>query len=224
MKKIYGLICMVCVMLTVCSCGIKDEPIYGTYNTVGIFEDTYTINQNKSYDAKGTTPDINYAEKGTFVENETSFELQPTKSGFMYTKFIKVGNYYCEEGSCFTKDVEYGLKPTFDESGRTNQTFEDKITNGLIFPNRNHKFTLSLKDDGTCTGKFEITVTRVNNTGNILADLESMQTETLKSDEFMGTYEYKDSILTITYDGKTYPMPVSNEKIYFYTLEKIKAN
>ena len=183
MKKIYGLICIVCVMLTVCSCGIKDEPIYGTYNTVGIFEDTYTLNQNMSYDAKGTTPDINYAEKGTFIENETGFELNPTKSGFMYSKFIKVGNYYCEEGSSFEKDAEYGMKPTFDESGRTNQTFVDEIRNGLISPNRNHKFTLSLKDDGTCTGTFEITVTRVNNTGNIWADLASMQTETLKSDD-----------------------------------------
>ena len=56
MKKIYVLIYIVCVMLTVCSCGINDEPIYGTYNTVGIFEDTYTLNQNMSYDAKGTTP------------------------------------------------------------------------------------------------------------------------------------------------------------------------
>ena len=118
MKKIYGLILIVCVMLTVCSCGIKDEPIYGTYNTVGIFEDTYTLNQNMSYDAKGTTPDIDYAEKGTFIENETGFKLNPTKSGFMYSEFIKVGNYYCEEGSCFEKDVEYGMKPTFDENGR----------------------------------------------------------------------------------------------------------
>ena len=211
-------------MLMVCSCGIKEEPVYGTYNTVGIFEDTYTLNQNMSFDAKGTTPDIDYAEKGTFTESEAGFSLNPTKSGFMYLKFIKVGNYYCEEDSCFTKDAEYGLKPTFDEKGRTNQTFEDGIRNGLISPNRSHEFTLSLKDDGTCTGKFEITATRVTNTGNIMVDLANMQTETLKSNEFIGTYEYKDSILTITYDGKTYPMPVANDKIYFYTLEKIKAN
>ncbi len=220
-KKIKIVSLMLCGGLLLSSCGIGKKPLYGTYKTVGVFEDTFTLNENQSYDATGTTPQIETTPKGTYSETENGFKFN-NSSSFLYTDFIKIGDFYCNNNSCFTADTEYGLSPSFDENGRSNQTFNYQMINGLILPNPHHEFTLSLKDDGTCTAKFEVTQVWGIGSGNVWADLANMRTEYLMDKEISGTYELKDSVLYITYDDKVYPMPIYNNEIYFYTLERVE--
>ena len=79
-----------------------------------------------------------------------------------------------------------------------------------------------------------------DNGGNLLTktEYEYKTTNVIKTTTYTYDSTWKDLLVSydgkaittdaignvLTYDGKTYPMPVANDKIYFYTLEKIKAN
>jgi len=218
MRKIYSLMLVITIFLSFCACNgnlVKDaetkvekesvqqestqpQQVYGTYRTVGIFlEDEYYLNENTTFDTK-------QGEKGTYTINDNGFTVKPKDS--VELTFVKKDNIYYKTGfmDCFEEDKDYGLEPSFDEDGRSNQSFEGNF--GDI--NRTYQFSLKLNEDGTYTTNYWIA-------HNIGLDIEKEETRE-------GEYRLEDDILWLNYKGTDYPMILADGKIYFDVIEKVE--
>lgn len=203
MKKIVNLFLTLTFTLSLCACGGgKAEDITGTYESASMFlNSTYHLNENSTYDKEPNT-------KGTYkTGSKGGFTLSEANSSSEEI-FAKSGNYYYRTNliCCFEEDDEYGLKVSFDEKGRTNQSFDanyDTINQSSMLVK---KLGLILNDDGT----YKLNDMQVYITQGKVVDKET----------FEGTYKFENDILWLNYEGKDYPMILVDGKLYFDVIEK----
>ena len=159
---------------------------------------TITFNENGTYDT-------GRGYKGTYSVSPGYVQLD----GDLSNSYTFKDDHYLYTGNNFYwgEDVEYGLEPTFDDNGRSNQTFTCTYTYGftlagetadgnLVADMQYRETILSLHNDGT----YEI-----NDDGNLISE---------------GTYQLEDDILRLNYDGGSMPLIYDGDKIYFDVYEK----
>ena len=245
MKRLFALILTLVLCLSLCACGgagdsaektggesapaadttalseeqktITPESMAGTYESIlWCFHDSFTMNANTSYDYEDGVEhtdntmydDSRRAEKGTFTISGNQIDLdQKLSSGVTSVlQNVIVGDaFYDKYWRYFEEDVDYGLAFSPDESGMTDQTFESFVVNADI-PGTDHNcIVLDLNKDGSF--KLEL--------GAKLSTFKPMET-------YEGTYGYADSMLTLTYEGKDYPLFVTEKgQIYFVGYKKV---
>ncbi len=203
MKKLVTLFLALAMLLSLCACGGSKENVVGTYKNVSVFLDTtYALNENTTYEK--TEP----SGKGTFEPN--------SKGGFSLTKagekpssddpiFIKEDSYYYQMNGkySFEEDTEYGLEPTFDDNGRSDQDF---IAYYELLSDKSGWLTLALdlNEDGTF----------------MLSDYIKSTVQATVKNNHEGTYSVEGNVLHLNYDGKDHVMLIIDNKIYFNVLEK----
>lgn len=241
MKKAFSLILALSLSLSLCACGgssntqssnnttettettteptaaLTVESVAGTYESIlWCFHDSFTLNSNTTYEykdeVKHTDNTMEYveprAEKGTFSITDNRLNLeQKLSSGVSSTlPNIMVNNcFYDTKWRVFEEDVDYGLVFSPDEMGMTDQTFESWVLNNDI-PGSDHNYIiLDLNKDGS----FSLQL------GLKLSTFDVAET-------YSGTYAYADNILTLTYEGKDYPLFVTEAgQIYFVGYKKV---
>lgn len=181
----------------------ETQEVPGTYANVSLFlTSTYQLNENGSFDK--TSPE----EKGTYtVGDDGSIELTEAgmSGGDIFTPY---GQYYYRSNliCCFEEDEEYGMAPSFDENGRSNQTFEAYYERTDTGNQRYVEFTMN--EDGTFVLKRQI-----HNLDGILSVVDYGLT-------FEGTYALDGDILTLNWNGIEVPFLLIDEKIYFDVIVK----
>lgn len=201
-KLLLALASLVCISL--CACGgsepTKTEDLVGTYKNVTFLPDsTFTLNENSTYDR--TSPN----EKGTYkADSKGGFTLTDTDDDD--TVFAKKDNYYYRTNliCCFEEDEDYGLAPTFSDSGLSNQWFCAYYD--TISDNKWNVIILQLNEDGTFK----------------LRDCErTMSGGQTDGTVYEGTYTLNDYLLSLNCaDGQTIPFLLIDDKIYFDVYEK----
>ena len=182
---------------------LTEENIVGTYKSIGLFiRDEYHMNENTTFDStKG--------KKGTYsLQNKNSIYVKAkndvaniwTKKGDFY--YVTDKNHLTK---VYKKDKEYELQPTFDENGKSNQSFE--AGEGDQY-NYTEFFNLHLKENGTYTAEYKY-----------FSKLTfSYETE----ENYEGSYKFENDILWLTFNETQYPMIFDNGKLYFDVYEKIE--
>lgn len=184
----------------------EEREIPGTYENVSLFlTSTIQVSENGSFDR--TNPD----EKGTYNTREDgSFELieKGMGNGDIFTPY---GDYYYRSNliCSFDEDEEYGLAPSFDENGRSTQSF-DAYYEPASGGNQNYVL-FTMKDDGTYTLQKQI-----RNTQGFLTVVD-------QGDTYEGTYTLDGEVLTLTWNEFKVPFLFLNGKIYFDIIEKQTA-
>ncbi len=204
MKKLITLLLALAMLLSLCACGGgSKENVIGTYTNVSVFLDTtYALNENTTYEKAEPS------EKGTYEPN--------SKGGFSLTKagenpssddpiFIKEDSYYYQRNGkySFEKDTEFGLEPTFDDNGRSDQDF---ISYYEVLSDKSGWLTLALDlhEDGTF----------------VLSDYIKSTLQATVKNNHEGTYSLEGNVLNLNYDDKDHIMLIIKDKIYFNVLEK----
>lgn len=185
----------------------EEVEIPGTYMSVGMIPgDTYDLNENGSYDCG--------EEKGTYTADDegSSIAIQP-KEGQPRT-LIACGAYYHTETK-MTEDTEYGLSPTFDENGRSNQTFTLEIPNTEAEEKKYHDqfatqlntsdhhsktITLELHEDGS----YIFSYSKPSTVNEHLTDTITYE----------GSYTLEGNVLNLDWNSNTYPMLFTDSAIY----------
>ena len=184
----------ICITLSACASGGSNEDVLGTYNNITFLEDaSFTLNENATYDR--TIPN----EKGTYKTSKNGFTLTNTNDDD--TVFAKKDNYYYRTNliCCFEKDEDYGLAPTFNDNGVSNQWFSAYYDS--ISDNKWNVVILELKDDNTF--KFRDCIR--DSSGN-------QYDETI----YQGTYSLDNYVLNLKCEnGHTIPLLFIDGKIYF---------
>ena len=160
---------------------------------------TYQLNENTTYDK--TAPDT----KGTYEANESGgFDLTAA-NGYEEESFAKQGDYYYRTNliCCFSEDEDYGLEPTFDENGRTEQWFTAYYDS--ISEDSWNVLILQLWQDGTFRLRDCIRTMSGNQSDGTL---------------YEGAYRLEDDILHLDYEGGSMPFLLIDGKIYFDVLQK----
>ena len=170
--------------LAACS-GAKEEPIPGTYEAVSLYDaPAYQLNENGSYD--------HGEKKGTYTtDSDRNIVLSPKDAEADIT-LTAHGSYYYTQDS-LDEDTEYGLAPSFDENGRSGQTFTRTMDSSV-------EMTLSLHDDGTFQLSFS-SQSPVFSRGNDVVSYE-------------GSYTLEDDVLHLTWNDMDFPLLYLDEKIY----------
>ena len=152
----------------------EGREVPGTYENVSLFlTSTIQVSENGSFDR--TKPD----EKGTYtVKDDGSFELveKGMGNGDIFTPY---GDYYYRSNliCSFDEDEEYGLAPSFDSNGHSNQSF-DAYYEPASGGNQNYVL-FTMKEDGTYTLQKQI-----RNTQGFLTVVD-------QGDTYEGTYSLK---------------------------------
>ncbi len=201
MKKVIALCLVLISIVSLCACGEGGKKdVSGTYKNVTFLPDEeYVLNTNSTYESKF------HFEKGTYEANSKGgFDLAHANDESVTTFDCLDSYYYRTSNVCaFEEDEEYGLKPTFDENGKSDQWFcayydsiSDTQWNVII---------LELKEDGT----FKLNDCKRNSSGD-------------QYDEniYEGTYTMEENILKLSHDKGIFPFVFTDEKIYFDVLEK----
>ena len=238
MKKTLSLILAFILCLSLCACGgdkpentegtypvetttapaveITPESMAGTYESIlWCFHDSFTLNANTTYDyndeithTNNTADDATErAKHGTFTINNNRLNMeQKFDSSVSSTlpNIIVEDAFYDIKWRYFKEDTKYGLGFSPDESGMTEQTFESWVLNDDI-PGSDHNYImLELKKDGS-----------------FLMELGVKLFSFTPDENYEGTYSYADSILTLTYEGRDYPLYVNDAgEIYFVGYKK----
>ena len=186
MKKtsMFVLVSALFFALAACS-GAKEEPIPGTYEAVSLYDaPAYQLNENGSYD--------HGEQKGTYTtDSDRNIVLSPKDAEADIT-LTAHGSYYYTQDS-LDEDTEYGLAPSFDENGRSGQTFTRTMDSSV-------EMTLSLHDDGTFQLSFS-SQSPVFSRGNDVVSYE-------------GSYTLEDDVLHLTWNDMDFPLLYLDEKIY----------
>lgn len=183
----------------------------GSYQGVSAFDTSLVLRDDETFDLYENGEVL---ESGQVSSNEKDTLILSVSDGrggtyTMDYRFNESGQYlYKENGSkslngnmspLFSEDVNYGKEPTFDENGRTNQTFSTEYTSNVIL-------TLKMSEDGTYSIE-----RRDGLTNNVNVD-------------YQGTYNLKGDILTLNYDGGTlifiYAENEAGHQIFFDVYEK----
>ena len=183
------------------------EDVVGTYKNIGLLSNedvTYTLNSNSTFDQTAKINPLRL--KGTFTVNpEGKFTLNENKSSTSET-FVKYKDYFYETSKIarFDTDEDYGLKLTLNENNRTNQIFKSYVFE--VGTNTQYVLTLQFNEDGTFKlYKYYHLITGYKTTNN---------------EDFSGTYNIKDDIIKLSYNGKEDTLLIINNVIYFSILEK----
>ena len=205
MKKIFSLLLVFALVLSLCSCKKKNPEVVevnpvGTYKTIGIYSDTeYTLKEDLTF----TSTD---SKKGTYVldADEALWFSIENELGF---NFVKKGDYYYKGGegsqSCFTTDTTEDFNPVmFNEKGLSNQSFVQEEGTKYYY--------LDLKEDGTYYAAIE------------LYEDNGEEYKFVSKEEFSGTYELKDGILWLKHGDKKYPMIYEDGYLHYHVIEKVK--
>lgn len=216
MRKIIALLLAGCMLFSLAACGgtsaqspaenteVAEAPatedLTGVYKNITFSPDTtYQLNENTTYDK--TAPDT----KGTYEANESGgFDLAAA-NGYEEEAFAKQGDYYYRTNliCCFSEDEDYGLEPTFDENGRTEQWFTAYYDS--ISEDSWNVLILQLWQDGTFRLRDCIRTMSGNQSDGTL---------------YEGTYRLEDDILHLDYEGGSMPFLLIDGKIYFDVLQK----
>ena len=184
----------------------EEREVPGTYENVSLFlTSTIQVSENGSFDR--TKPD----EKGTYtVKDDGSFELveKGMGNGDIFTPY---GDYYYRSNliCSFDEDEEYGLAPSFDSNGHSNQSF-DAYYEPASGGNQNYVL-FTMKEDGTYTLQKQI-----RNTQGFLTVVD-------QGDTYEGTYSLEGDVLTLTWKEFKFPFLFLDGKIYFDIIEKQTA-
>jgi len=229
MKKALSLLLALVLCLSLCACGGSSgennatnapetttpptiEDLAGTWSQSLWFLTTdLVLNANGSYDYG------NNVSKGlaSVLDNGTKLQLaQKGGDDYIYHKnYGLFSNYIYSTGATFSGDSEYGLPFTPDENGRSNQEFYHNLEADSRYDpaSKCNYLKLKLNSDGTFTLSLHhyhyATTMGINVVDNLYSD-------------YTGTYNYKDSILTLTSNGIDCPLVVIDGKIYYITYTK----
>lgn len=216
MKKLLALLLVSIMMSSLCACNnnststtepvveeeITAETVAGNYKTrMWFLDESIVLNGNNTYDfgnKKGTFEIDNKTLTLTSKDNEYDKEEFSVEKGYIYDT---------EDSWYFDADEEYGLVFSPDKNGFSDQSFEACVINGDVGGTDYSWVFLNLNEDGTFTIDLGIRET---------TSLDILET-------YEGTYISDDSTLTLTYDGKEYPMLI-NEKnqIIFLIYDKVE--
>lgn len=179
---------------------ITPEDIAGTYQSVSLFQETaYQLNANTTYDR------IDKDEKGTYTINGGGgFTLQPTSD--MSQTFAKKDNFYyiIDKVGFADSDDDYGLKPTFDNNGRSNQSFSIQYDSAPA-SSYWYEIFLELNEDGT----FRLPYYQ----RNTAADVRN-------KGQYEGEYYLDDYVLNLNHQDGTIKFLFLNDTIYCRVFEK----
>lgn len=182
MKKLFALMLATALALSLAACGGEEEPVPGSYVPVGLVPGTgYEVNENGSYD--------HGEEKGTYIAEDGSLTFQ-AKDGSSST-LTRCGAYY-HTAVQMTEDTEYGLAPSFDESGHSNQTFQTKADD--------LSFTLELHEDGT----YVFSYSKTSPVFDKFSDVVTLE----------GSYTLEDTVLHLNYKDNLYPFLFVDDTIF----------
>lgn len=161
----------------------EEVTIPGNYAPVSLLPGTdYEVNENGSYDYGD--------EKGTYTAAEDgSLTFQPKDGGS--NTLTACGAYY-HTAVKMTEDTEYGLAPSFDESGHSNQTFQTTADDTSL--------TLELHDDGNYVFSY-------STTSPIFSKFSDVVT-------YEGSYALEGTILNLNYNDTLYPFIFVDDTIY----------
>lgn len=125
-------------------------------------------------------------------------------------EFEKKDQYYYRTNliCSFEEDDEYGIEPSFDEQGRTNQSFGvyyDRITD-----EKHKSLSLTLNEDGT----FVLSESVI-----LIYEGKRVGDPVVRE----GEYTLNGYVLNLNYDGVDHPFLYLDDKIYFDVLEKVEA-
>ena len=221
MKKTVTILLALCMVAGLCACGgkgagsaeptvkpITAEDLAGTWSqSLWFFTTTLQLNGAGTYDYG--------EEKGTFAVStpDNSVTLTPRFSNDGNNNYQYYNGYlYCTSRS-FTKDMEYGLGFSPDENGKSNQRFNINLSEGSRFdPDvEANSIDLTFKEDGTFT--IFTSIFRYSSSLGMYFNDKPFNT-------YEGTYQYADSILTLTYEGVDHPLVVRDGTIYYITYSK----
>lgn len=204
MKKLSALMLASALALSLVACGgggepnppVQDTPsnavenppasekmIPGSYTPVGLVSGTgYEVNENGSYD--------HGEEKGTYTAAEDGSLTFQSKDGGSST-LTAFGEYY-HTAVQMAEDTEYGLAPSFDESGHSNQTFQTEADATSL--------TLELHEDGSYVFSYSKTSPVFDKFSDIVT--------------YEGSYALEDAVLNLSYNDNHYPLLVADDAIY----------
>lgn len=190
MKKNLTFIFTVAFMLSLTACGGEVSPeitakdtLAGSYVSVGlVLEADYELNENGSYNHGD--------EKGTYtLAEDDSLILQP-KDGNSNT-LTACGEYYHTDTQ-MAEDTEYGLAPSFDENGHSNQTF--------ITKENDISLTLELHEDGS----YMFSYSKASPVFDEFSDVVTYE----------GSYVLEDAVLNLNYNDNSYTFLFKDNIIY----------
>lgn len=172
----------------------------GTYKNVSMmFDAVYILNDNGTYDK--TSPE----EKGTYtVEENGDLKLKENNSSAI--TYIAHGSYYYRGDRKIASDEEYGAAVSFDENGRSSQTFETTFIsqdNGQSIG-----YELTLREDGTFLLQEEV--------GHMDGGIMIVQ----DGDSFEGTYAQQGDVLTLIWQETDYEILYLEGNLYYDVIEK----
>lgn len=181
--------------------------VSGEYGNISLFfASTYKLNDNGTYDR--TSPDA----KGTYVVDNESGDIEFTRkdsnSSDIYAPYGEY--YYCSNDEFYDTDVDYGIAPSFDENGKSTQTFQSSFAEQPNGEYMAHKF--SMNEDGT----FSILEERALYTNNILYITDEKT--------FDGEYSVDGEIITLKWNDEEYQLLYLDNKIFYDVIERQTEN
>jgi len=163
----------------------KERVIPGTYEAVSLVSAAaYVLNENGSFDSGEQKGTYTAADNGSRI----TFQFKDSSSS---STLIAYGEYYHTEAK-MTEDTEYGLAPSFDDAGRSNQTFTTQAGDVSL--------TLELHEDGS----FTFSTDKQSPVFDKFRDVVT----------YKGSYSLEDTVLNLNWNGIVYPFLVSDEVIY----------
>ncbi|MEE0434726.1 MAG: hypothetical protein UDB11_04875 [Peptococcaceae bacterium] len=173
---------------------------------------TITFNANGTYDM---SPMVY---KGTYVVSVGYVGLD----GDLQFDYGFLDDHYLYNTSEFylTEDDDYGLEPTFDDNGRTEQRFSYYYADSFTLAKDPSTGRLLEGDDGSYIKdmNYREIIFDFNDDGTY--KIEERVNDGLRNLISEGTYQLKDNILCLNYDGGSMPLIYDNDKIYFDVYEK----
>ena len=163
-KKIFAMVLVLVMCLSLCACGaetnasietteIVETDVSGTYELVSFpNSSTGEIATITLHDDENATYDSSDFGRGTYKAINSTIELYYMNQGDA-TVLKKCGDYYYLPSSTttFKKDTDYGLPISFSEDGKSNQTLTCYGTIGNTSNTSSREMTLKFNEDGTFT-------------------------------------------------------------------------
>lgn len=218
-KKVVAVIIAVGLLITILSVRGGDvEDVSGSYKNVSVFANNQIVlNSDKSWDAD--IQDLySYDIKHIQGVYETRFSGIKLKSKFSDAidaddddkfKLINKEVYYYRSTAYFDKDDDYGSVASFDENGRSNQSFVSRF---LLVP--------AASGEVVSEDKMYIKSLKFNEDGTFLWFNGIPEGDTLKNVEYEGTYSVNEDIITLHYNNTEHFLILDDGVIYYDVYQK----